>query len=161
MSKLDKYTRLAKEHLDQDEKVIYTVLGAYESKILKNDTLRNGVFLATDRRVVFYGKRTFGYDLEFFPYENISSIEMGKSLMGKSVSFFTSGNKVSMKWINHGDVKEFFEHVRNRIGKGPAAPIEKIDEVDQLRKFAELRKEGVISEEEYEAKKRQLLGIGK
>jgi hypothetical protein len=158
MAKIDKLVEEGKKHLEPGEDVKFSVMGAYESKIMGKDTVRNGVFLATNNRIVFFGKRTFGYDLEVFPYSNISSIEMGKGMMGHKVSFFSSGNKVSMKWINAGDVSGFMEHVKSNLGKksesGSAASA-----AEELKKFAELRDAGVITEEEFDAKKKQLLGI--
>jgi hypothetical protein len=40
----------------------------------------------------------------------------------------------------------------------PAAPAE-LDEVAQIQKFAALKGQGLITEEEFEAKKKQILGI--
>jgi membrane protease subunit (stomatin/prohibitin family) len=40
----------------------------------------------------------------------------------------------------------------------PAAPAE-LDEAAQIQKFAALKGQGLITEEEFEAKKRQILGI--
>lgn len=54
------------------------VFGVYETKSLGSDTVKNGILLATNKRLFFYGKRTFGFDSESFPYSNISSIEFGK-----------------------------------------------------------------------------------
>lgn len=164
MAKIDKLVKLAKEHLDEGEDVSYSVLGAYETKMMGKDTVRNGVMLATDKRLFFYGKRTFGYDIEVFPYENVSSIEMGKGMMGHSIAFFSSGNKVKMKWINHGDIQGFIAHVKGSIGKSSAkgqvaATQETASAADEIKRFAELRDSGVITEEEFDAKKKQLLGI--
>ena len=52
------------------------VLGAYETKIMGRDSVRNGIFVATNKRLVFFAKKLTGFDLEIFPYKNISSIEM-------------------------------------------------------------------------------------
>jgi len=158
MSKLEKLTKLAQEHLEQGETVIASVLGAYESKIMGKDTLRNGVFLATDRRILFYGKKIFGYDLEVFPYANISSFEIGKGMLGRSVSFFASGNKVKLKWINQGEVDKFIEHVKENVGKKSEAK-SSVSAADEIKKLAELKEAGFLTEEEFEAKKKQLLGI--
>jgi len=42
--------------------------------------------------------------------------------------------------------------------QAPAAPAE-MDEVAQIQKFAALKGQGLITEEEFEAKKKQILGI--
>ncbi|WP_419882755.1 PH domain-containing protein [Peribacillus sp. B-H-3] len=159
---IEKLLQKAKEHFETGEVAKYTIYGAYETKSLGADTVKNGIMIATDRRVVFYGKRTFGFDLESFPYKNISSFEMGKSMMGHKISFFSSGNKVSMKWINKGDLESFISEVRNQItgNASNAAPTStNIDEADQIKKLAELRDQGILTEEEFSAKKKQLLGI--
>lgn len=158
MSKLEKLTKLAQEHLEQGETVIASVLGAYESKIMGKDTLRNGVFLATDRRILFYGKKIFGYDLEVFPYANISSFEIGKGMLGRSVSFFASGNKVKLKWINQGEVDKFIDYVKQNVGKKSEIKLPS-SVADEIKKLAELKEAGVLTEEEFEVKKKQLLGV--
>lgn len=158
MSKLEKLTKLAQEHLEQGETVIASVLGAYESKIMGKDTLRNGVFLATDRRILLYGKKIFGYDLEVFPYANISSFEIGKGMLGRSVSFFASGNKVKLKWINQGEVDKFIEYVKQNVGKKSEIKLPS-SVADEIKKLAELKEAGVLTEEEFEVKKKQLLGF--
>ncbi|SMO94511.1 PH domain-containing protein [Melghirimyces algeriensis] len=159
MAKIDKLLKKAREHLEPSEEMLSSVMGAYETKSLGQKTVRNGVFIATNHRVVFYGKRLSGYDLEVFPYSNISSIEMGKSMMGHYISFFASGNKVKMKWINHGDVEGFISLVRNRIGKKSESEKNVLtSEADELKKYAELRDQGIITEEEFAKKKKQILG---
>lgn len=95
----------------------------------------------------------------------ISSIEMGKSMMGHQITFFASGNKVRMKWIDkkHG----FTAAVRNRMkggsgsggGNGEAATAPEPDVADQLRKLAQLRDDGILTDDEFQARKTQLLGL--
>lgn len=159
MAKIDKLLKDVQTHLEPGEKIIASVLGAYESKIMGKDTVRNGVFVATDNRIVFYGKKMMGYDLEVFPYSNISSIEMSKGMMGHTISFFASGNKVKMKWINIGNITGFVNHVKQHIGKKSESAATSLSGADELKKFAELRDAGVISAEEFDAKKKQILGV--
>ena len=160
MSKIDKLLYLAKGHLEPEEKVLAHVMGAHAAKIMGKDTVRNGIFIATDTRLVFFSSKMFGgYDMEVFPYLNISSIEMGKGLMGHSISFFASGNKVSMKWIN-GDVAGFMNIVKPKIDKKPnssTANNSTPDVADLIRKLFDLKNEGILSEEEFQAKKETLL----
>ena len=77
MGKADKLLEQAKPHLEPDEVVRAAVMGAYEAKVMGSDSVRNGVLIATDRRVVFYAKKLGGFDLESFPYRNISSFQQG------------------------------------------------------------------------------------
>lgn len=159
MGKLDRLKEKAKEHLDPDEKVVQGIMGSYEMKRMGHDSVRTGVFLATNKRLVFYAKKLTGYDLEVFPYSTISSIEMGKNIMGHKVKFFASGNQASMKWIKEGDVQKFIEEVKGRIGKkeeimtAPASD----DIPTQIKKLADLKDQGILSEREFETKKKELL----
>ena len=77
----------ARDHFEPDEEVISMIRG-------QRDIWHSGIFIATNQRLIFCSKRLTGFDLEIFPYKNISSIEMGKNLMGHYISFFAAGNKV-------------------------------------------------------------------
>lgn len=130
--------------------------------MLGSDTVRTGVLLATNRRLVFYANKMMGYDLESFPYENISSFEQSTGAMGGKVSFFATGNKVEIKWINDGDVIALAQTVRSRMGKGAQQPVATPagdDPIDQVRRLAQLRDDGILTEEEFQAKKTQILGL--
>lgn len=162
MANLKKLHKLVLEHLDAEEKVLHSVLGAYETEVMGTSTVRNGALFATNNRLMFYAKKMFGFDMEIFPYENISSIEIGKGLMGYKISFYASGNKVKVKWINKGDVKALVEYVKTRIGKNAASSIAtgmtvSEDIPTQIAKLAQLMQQGILSQDEYETKKRQLL----
>lgn len=164
MSKLDKLLGKAQEHLEDGEEVLSAVQGSYETKRLGEDSVRKGMFAATNRRLVFYAKKLTGYDFEVFPYENISSIEMGKSMMGHHIKFFASGNEVKMKWINDKDgVAELVNTVKARMKGGsssaPAPQAPGPDLADQIRRLGELRSEGLLTEEEFQAQKQKLLGV--
>lgn len=164
MAKIDKLEAGAQSHLEPGEEIQATIQGTYEVKVLGKDSVRTGLLCATDRRVVFFAKKLGGFDLEAFPYKSISSLEQAKSLMGNSVSFFASGNKVSMKWIKDGKALEaFMAIVRERMNESSLAPAASApapapDAIDQLRKLGELRDAGIVTEAEFEAKKAELLG---
>ena len=148
-----------REHLDPGEQVLAYVFGAYEVEILGKGSARNGIFLATNRRLLFFAKKLGGFDLEAFPYDKISSIEMGKGLMGHQISFFASGNKAKLKWINVGDVTAFVTIAKSKIGASSKASPETSadDPIAQLKQLAALRDAGVLSDEEFTAKKAELL----
>lgn len=162
MSRKDKYIKLAREHMEPGEVIKHAIFGAYESTVLGKDTVRNGIFIATESRVLFYGKRTFGYDLEEFQYSNISSFESGKHMMGNYINFFASSNKVKLKWINDKDFGDFVTFIKARIGKKssavPASETAPVSAADEIRKYKSLLDEGIITQEEFEDQKKKLLG---
>ncbi|MDN3309339.1 PH domain-containing protein [Microbacterium oryzae] len=166
MGKHEKLIEQAQAHLDEGETVDWSVFGLYEAMRLGNKVARNGVLIATDRRVLFYAKRLGGYDLESFPYRNISSFESGKSLTGSNVTFFASGNQVRVKMIQpDGAVTKLVELVRQRMS-APAAPVGTApgtsggteDVIAQIEQLGKLRDAGVLTEEEFATKKAEMLG---
>ena len=83
--------------------------------------------------------------------------------MGHQVKFFASGNEVRLKWIDkNSDVPAFVETVRKEMKASktaPAAPANggSTDVADQIRKLAALRDDGLLTDEEYESKRAELL----
>ena len=180
MAKIDKLLEQAKGHLDAGEQVLAAIQGTYETKLMGSETIRTGILLATPTRVVFYAKKLGGYDLESFGYDRISSFEQSKSMMGHSISYFASGNKVSMKWISDKAAMETFvatvktnlhgtrqatipgTHVAQPqtapAAPPPAAPASAEDDImGTIRKLGELHQAGILSDEEFSTKKAELL----
>lgn len=178
VAKIEKLLEQARGHLDGGEKVLAAVQGTYEAKMMGEDWTRAGIFMATQTRVVFYAKKMGGYDLESFTYDRISSFEQSKSMMGHSISFFASGNKVHMKWINdpaamtafvntvksslNGTRQDFVsgthvgqQHSDNSPPTPPATAGEDI--IGTIQRLGELNKAGIVSDEEFAAKKSELL----
>ena len=167
MAGKDKLMAQAAEHLD-GEIALASAEGSYETRMLGNDHVRKGVLIATDRRLVFFAKKLGGFQLESFPYANISSFEQGKNMMGGTVSFYASGNRVSVKWIAAKEDLRTLVDVVNRytsqpVESGAVAPSNagltpKSDPMEQLTKLAELRERGLLTEDEFQAKRLVLVG---
>ncbi|WP_106819176.1 PH domain-containing protein [Janibacter massiliensis] len=179
MAKRDKHVEAAREHLEQGEQIQAAVAGAYETTLMGSKTSRNGALIATDRRVLFFAKKIGGYDLESFPYSNISSFEQSKGMMGHTLTFFASGNKVTLKWISEvEDLAGFVQVTKARLvpasappaGPAPApatapaaapatpAPADPAAQImDQLRQLGELRDAGILTDDEFSTKKAELL----
>ena len=159
---IEKQLTPAREHLDPDESPVQVVFGAYETKSLGTEVVKNGIFIATEKRVVFYGKRMFGFDLETYPYESISSIELSKGFMGYTISFFASGNNVKMKWVNTKNVKDFVEFIRGclerkKVAANVVSSPAIADPIEQIKKLDELKQSGILTESEFSTKKAEIL----
>jgi hypothetical protein len=123
--------------------------------------------VATAGRVIQFGKRLSGFNLETFPLDRITAIEVSKGLMGKRIIIKMSGNESEMKWISQGDPDGLVAMVREKMSSRsashqPGAPMPPPKHVEgdipeHIKKLAELRDSGILSEAEFTEKKQDLL----
>ena len=121
--------------------------------------MRKYQIVVTDRRV--YGIARFGKRVDL-PLDSVSAI--GTSLF-KTVAVATSSGKIRFMFLENLDdvYKTLNDLLLHRQGEAKKSPVSEIvmqsDPADQLKKYKELLDSGVISQEEFDAKKKQLLGL--
>jgi hypothetical protein len=122
----------------------------------------NGLFILTNERVCFYRKDPFEEIFETIPLSKISSVET-LSLMGYRVlRLHTAHDDLDFKTL---EPKELFDEVlaklerlRNERTDHSVASTEAADSItDQIKKLGELRDGGLLTEDEFKAKKAELL----
>lgn len=119
--------------------------------------------VVTDKRV--YGKTSFGKQVDL-PLDSISAV--GTSLF-KGISVGTSSGKISFLAISnrdeiYGEIKKILaDRQEKEIKVKASTPIANITQeqssADELKKFKDLLDSGIITQEEFDAKKKQLLGL--
>ena len=123
----------------------------------------NGMFILTDKRACFYRKGVFGEVLETIPLPKITSVET-LSMMGYRVlRLHTSHDELAFKTFEE---KALFDKVYDRLEafrheKDPSQPAGSMapseNPLDQLKKLAELRDAGILTDDEFATKKAELL----
>jgi hypothetical protein len=131
-----------------------------------------GLVVLTDRRLLFVMDGLTRQTIEDFPMDKISSVQWSSGMVMGTLTIFASGNKADIEQVNKKDGKQIADAVRGRLalpGQRPAAPQHAVhlpvaappvggpDVYEQLRKLGELRELGVVTPEEFESKKRELL----
>ncbi len=110
----------------------------------------------TNKRV--FGKGSFGKIVDL-PYDKISSVG---TCFPKGVVVATSSGAIKF-WLlsNQVDVYETISNLlKERQNKGNhVEAISDRSKADELKKFKDLLDSGVITQEEFDAKKKQLLGL--
>ncbi len=174
MAKKDKLLENAKIHLEPTEVIEAVVQGTYETTILGSDSVRSGILIAAQNRVVFYAKKLTGYELESFSYKSITSFEQSKDWMGHKIKFHSSGNNVSMKYISDlKDMQSFVACVKSHLGVNVVNELDEQVEIsvetkqqesanhaeiiDTIKQIGELHGSGILSDSEFESKKTELL----
>ena len=117
--------------------------------------------IVSDKRV--YGTAAFGKRVDL-PLDSVSAIGTG---WPKGIAVATSSGKISFLAIkNCDDIHKVLSNLLiERQSKAPAPVQTTIKQevsqssADELKKFKELLDSGVITQEEFDAKKKQLLGL--
>lgn len=124
------------------------------------DAQHNGSLVVTDQRVAFFRAGLFGQVLETIPLKGITSIER-KSFMGhRSIRLHTSHDALEFKTFDKESEQLLVTAIENGRASGAPAPapvVPQSDASDTLRKLAELRDSGVLTDEEFASKKAEIL----
>ncbi|HEX6830515.1 MAG TPA: SHOCT domain-containing protein [Methyloceanibacter sp.] len=115
----------------------------------------NGQFVLTNKRACFYSKAPFEEIFETIPLSKITSVETS-SLMGYRVlRLHTAHDDLEFKTL---EAKPLFDTLLahlERLRNEPAASADSI--TDQIKKLGELRDAGFLTNDEFNAKKAELL----
>lgn len=145
------------EHLWHDEQVREMTAGTYGGG--------QGLVVLTDRRLMFIKEGVMKKVSEDFPLDKVSSAQWSSGMVTGKVTIFASGNKAEIAGVNKADGKRIVDILRARLSAAPPTPVpppapagaSATDPVEQIRKLAELRDAGILSNEEFEAKKTDIL----
>ena len=124
--------------------------------------MRSYSIVITDKRV--YGKAAFGKQVDL-PLDSISAV--GTSAL-KGVSVGTSSGRINFKLIKnqqevHSAISKLLSERQNAekpsAGNMVQQTIIKTTNADEIRKYKELLDMGAITQEEFDVKKKELLGL--
>ena len=106
-------------------------------------------------RVVKFQKRWTGNVIEEISLKSITSVEISKGFL-PTVTIYASGNTITFKV--GVEAEKIASTVRELLPK-TAGGASVIDPVAQVEKLAQLLEKGLLTEEEFEKKKKELLGL--
>ena len=161
----------AEQVLLDGEEIVDGATGMIRVHRMGQTTARQGVVIATDRRVVLFTRKLGGYDVQDFAYGLLTSVDHKKGVMYGDLHLNASGDRAYVKQIPKADIERLAQSIRDRLAMAhrpdeqsvssarPEAEASASDPHEELRKLAALRDDGIITEEDFEAKKRQLLGL--
>lgn len=158
----------AKNRLFGPDEKLFCVIKGTAVKEKRRRTRRykssiSGLLLITSKRVMFYAKQMFGrYDQLVFPYDQISSVYCHKGIFGDELQLQVAGDNVEIHAIPKGDGDIAAQNIRDLVATMKAQPqmavaVPQTDVADQIEKLGKLKEKGLITEEEFEHKKQELL----
>ncbi|WP_327006925.1 SHOCT domain-containing protein [Dactylosporangium sp. NBC_01737] len=117
-----------------------------------------GLLVLTDHRVMFVRDAE---PAEEFPLDRITSVQWADGRLLGTVTIHASGGETVIKGLERYTGRAFADAVTERIDSRRlevvAPPPAPGDVFEQLRKLAELRDAGILTEAEFTAKKTELL----
>lgn len=127
-----------------------------------------GLLVLTDRRLFFVRDGVMTKQTEDFPLDRVTSVAWNSSLAFGTVIVFTGGAKNAISSVHKADGRDLVDLVRARLTGHvqPSAPAEpsgvsrvsaRQSPTELLRELGSLRDAGVLTHEEFETKKAELL----
>ena len=143
--------------LDPEEQVLALGQGTYEKS--------QSLIVLTDKRLIFLEKSVLRESVKEFQLGAISSLSLSKGWGTESLEFTISGAKGKITQLESGqgeNIANLYRQLRNTPTAQASAPASaapaRPDVLAQLARLGQLRDAGVLTEEEFTAKKKELLG---
>jgi hypothetical protein len=146
------------------ERVLAVTTGSIPVRRLGQDSARNGTLIATDRRVILFTKKMGGYDVQDFAYGLLTSVDHKVGMVFGNLDLAASGDRSRISLIPKVEIEHFAQMVRHQMAAtrnvgAPGTSSSGQSVAGEIRQLAALRDDGLITEDEFQAKKRQLLGL--
>ena len=137
--------------LYKNEQIMQATTGTLNSRL--------GVLVATNLRVLFVSRIMFGVTTEEFAYDKITSVETEYG-MRYSLTLTVLGVRKKFADVTKETSVALAQHVKNILYKqNTPHNTTQADPIEQIERLAKLRDQGILTEDEFNAKKKQLLGI--
>jgi hypothetical protein len=146
--------------LMEGEEVLAATSANFRVKRVGRTAFVPGTLAITNRRVLLVAQKMTGRDVADFDYSLITSLDYSKGALFANIDIAAAGDHAIIRGIASSEVEKYIalirDQMRNVRAKGAASPP---SVADQVRDLAKLRDEGLMSDEEFERKRRELLGL--
>lgn len=119
--------------------------------------------VCTDQRIIFLNKNMiYGTDRNDIPLNTVNAVSYSSKMIFATITITNGANTTVIEQVSKETADPMVKAIKvaqqNYINKQNVS-VQPLDEADQIRKFKSLLDDGIITEEEFEAKKKQLLGL--
>ncbi|MFL0364675.1 PH domain-containing protein [Pseudobacillus sp. 179-B 2D1 NHS] len=154
---IEEFSKLIKE----DEDIIFVSSGSIEGRN------RNGMVFITNKRIVV-SLKLFGTHVEQFHYEHITAVDYKVNWLGQGIieiDSYGKSKKVSFYEAGKNDeyLRKAVEYINNKMLEATQPEIKPVqntsesDFITQLERLANLRQQGILTEDEFQEQKKKLL----
>lgn len=153
-----KEVRALPELLSADEVVLYATSGF----VTKGTVL----VVVTDQRLLFINKGLiYGTDFKEIPFKHINAVSYSKGIALAKVSITNGANVTLIEQVSKNNAPILVQKLKYAIEQQETASTHVTvdnsgdNSVNNLRNLKQLLDDGVITQEDFDAKKKQILGI--
>jgi Bacterial PH domain/Short C-terminal domain len=126
---------------------------------------KQGIVVLTTERLFFFERSMLGSEsTQEFELSVIQALNVSKKLGGERIEVACSGTKAEITNMQHGQADSIvraFHRLRRQGAVAPTPPspteVAALDPIEQIAKLAQLRDQGILTPEEFEAKRTDLL----
>lgn len=164
-----KHFKVLEKNLRNDEEVYMTFIGLKDFiSMTKHDS--NYAYAITNKRIIFGQRKLIGENFKSVVFDRINDISSSLGMVFGTVTIDTLGetfnvgvDKKTADNISKEEHKIIFDMRSGGLDNDKTNTKEKlnkaIDPVAEIRKYKELMDDGIITKEEFDEKKKQILGI--
>jgi hypothetical protein len=148
-----KEIRRLKKHLRADERILALTSGMMEH--------RTWLGLCTNERIIFLNcGMIYGEQLVQIPLARVQSVDHEFGLLFGYIRVWDGASHFMLRWVMKHSIQPFVQAVQNSIAglNSPTTGRDEVDVVSQLEKLADLRDRGALTDDEFRAQKKRLLG---
>ncbi|MCU1363392.1 MAG: hypothetical protein JWM55_1220 [Acidimicrobiaceae bacterium] len=125
---------------------------------------RRGTLFVSDQRCGVLTKKIGGHDLVGVPLALIEDVEFDRNVTAAQMTVTGAGLTLKMARMQVNGAKEFVRALREQMAKAQTRvevtsdpPGSQSSVADEIKKFAELKEQGIISGEEFDVQRKRLL----
>lgn len=164
-------TKEAERQLQDNETVLFAinsnisvlpVNASLEIDLFKIKDKLNGVFVITDKRIFFSSSILYNKQTKEINLCDITSVDDKTNALGMSkirISGLTEMFVIDVNKKTLQALKDSLHHAQNLSSENSATKKVNAEYIDELERLAKLLKNNIITQEEFEAKKKQLLDL--
>jgi len=160
------------ERVLEGEEIIDAIYGMVDGSMMGvKHKGENSALVLTPTRVILYHNKMFfmGHSSMDFPLRRINSVDFNAGIIFADIKIHTGDDILIMKRGSNTQGERFVKNlkmmiskVNNQISINPSSQdsqASSIDIADQIKKLADLKTQGILTEEEFVAQKKKLLGL--
>lgn len=163
-SQASKHFDLAAKQLNPNEKVLLAFMGLHNLETVSKHEF-NYAYVITDKRILMAQKKLVGENIKTVLWDNLNDITLSTSTMLAKLTFDTmkerfnvgSADKAAVKNV-YAKVNEIFHELKSSKNNN-VVQTQKNDPYEDLKKAKELLDLGILTQAEFDQKKKDLLNL--